>query len=184
MTLLSKIKYTYRWLFKPHFIAGERAEDLFEELCKANGWIVERIPQDKHNFDKYRNDAQDRVKRGDFIVRNLRNAEVEVKCYTGRNRFSKMCYSIAYWQIKGHETMQNKITGEPIIFAIFERNGRNVVEDSLRMIPLDELHPPYQRNKAVFYDENIKSLCFPLEIMYRGFAYFEKYKLKAYQNRY
>jgi hypothetical protein len=175
MSILLTIRYSFRWLFHPQFIAGERAERHFEALCAAQGYILERISQDRKSFGTYALNTQKRVKRGDYIVRNLKNAEVEVKCYTGRKYRSAKCFVIEYSQIKRHEEME-RLIGEPVIFAIFERNGRDVVQNSLRMIPLRELTPPSRRHRAVFYDKAIKCLCIPLDVMYPAFEYFEKYK--------
>lgn len=173
MDILHRIRYSFRWLFKPHFIAGEKAERHFEELCGANGYIVEKISQDRGRFAQYAANAQSFVKRGDYLVRNLSNAEVEVKCFSKRKYGSTVCYRIKYSHIKRHQEME-RLTGEPVIFAVFERRGRNVVENSLRMIPLRELTS--RRHRAIFYDESIKCLCVPVDIMYPAFDYFEKYK--------
>lgn len=170
MNPLQKIQYWYRWIFKPHFLAGERAEQHFEQLSKLNGYVLERITQDRKSFDDWRNF---RVKRGDYLVRNLRNLEIEVKCFTKRKYPAGKCYAIRYKQIKAHEEMVN-LTGEPVVFAIFERNGRDVVENSLRMIPLKELIG--KRKNGIFYNRQIKCMCVPLTTMYPGFNYFEQYR--------
>ena len=36
----------------PHFLAGLRAEEVFEKQALENSWIVERIPQDRMSFKK------------------------------------------------------------------------------------------------------------------------------------
>ena len=175
MNILHKIQYSFRWLFKPHFIAGEKAERHFEALCEGNGYIIEKISQDRRRFAQYAANAQNRIKRGDYIVRNLGNAEIEVKCFSQRKYGSAVCYRIQYRQVKRHEEME-RLTGEPIIFAIFERKGRNVVENSLRMIPLKELTS--RRRRGIFYDERIKCLCIPVNVMYPAFEYLERYKAR------
>lgn len=173
MSILHKIQYPFRWLFKPHFIAGEKAERHFEALCEGSGYITERISQDRRRFAQYAFNTQNRVKRGDYIVRNLSNAEIEVKCFSQRKYGSAACYRIEYRQVKRHEEME-RLTGEPVIFAIFERRGRSVVENSLRMIPLKEL--TIRRRRGVFYDERIKCLCIPVDVMYPAFEYLERYR--------
>ena len=178
MNPLQKIQYWYRWIFKPHFLAGERAEQHFEQLSGSRGYVLEKIPQDKKNFGKYANNSQNHIKRGDFLVRNLKNLEVEVKCFTKRKYPATECFVIAYSHIKRHEEMVN-LTGEPVVFAIFERNGRDIVENSLRMIPLRELTG--QRRNGIFYDKRIKCVCIPLTLMYQDFSYFEQYRLEVNQ---
>jgi hypothetical protein len=177
MGILHNIRFSFRWLFYPHYVAGERAERHFEELCGPAGYILERIRQDRKSFAQYASGAPSRVKRGDYIVRNLRNAEVEVKCFSPRRYRRGECFVIKYHQIKAHEAME-RLTGEPIIFAIFERRGRDVVEGSLRMMPLRELTPISRRHPDVFYDKPNRSLCIPLDVMYPAFEYFEKYKAR------
>jgi hypothetical protein len=172
MNPLQKIQFWYLWIFKPHFLAGERAEKHFEQLSRSRGYILEKITQDRKSYEELENLG---VKRGDYLVRNLRNLEIEVKCFTKLKYSATECYAIAYSHIKRHEEMV-KLTGEPVVFAIFERNGRDVVENSLRMIPLRELTG--QRTNGIFYDSRIKCVCIPLTLMYQDFNYFEQYKLE------
>ncbi len=67
-------------------------------------------------------------------------------------------------------------TNTPVVFAIFTRNGRTALENSLRMIPLNELTPPSRRNKAIIYNQKIKCLQIPTTAMYPDFSYLERYK--------
>jgi hypothetical protein len=71
------------------------------------------------------------------------------------------------------------LTGEPVVFAIFERKGRQAMKNSLRMIPLSDLTG--KRKNGIFYDSRIKCLCIPIETMYSNFIYFEKYKSQIMQ---
>ena len=138
MNPLQKIQHWYRWMFKPHFFAGERAEQHFQQLSELKGYVLEKIPQDKAIFGKYASNSQNRIKRGNFLVRNLKHLEIEVKCLTKRKYRATECYAVGYSHIERHEEMMS-LTGEPVVFAIFERNDRDVVENSLKMIPLKEL---------------------------------------------
>lgn len=174
MNPLQKIYYWYRWLFQPHFLAGERAEQYFEQIAKLKGYVLEKITQDKKSFADWNHLS---IKRGDYLVRNLQNLEVEVKCYSTRRQAGKDYYLIKYSHIKRHEEMANT-TNTPIVFAIFERKGRAAIEGSLRMIPLTELTPPSQRNSSIVYDQRIKCLWIPTTIMHPDFSYFEQYKSK------
>jgi len=61
-----------------------------------------------------------------------------------------------------------------VVFAFFERNGRKVEEDSLRMIPLTELMPAQNRKVGISYDEKSKSLKIPRYVMYSGFELFQQ----------
>jgi hypothetical protein len=172
MNPFQKIHYWYRWLFQPHYLAGERAEQYFEQLARAKGYVLEKVTQDRKSFADWNNLS---IKRGDYLVRNLQNLEIEVKCFSTRKFAGKDYYLIKYSHIKRHKEMANT-TNTPVVFAIFTRNGRNAVENSLRMIPLNELTPPSRRNKAIIYDQRIKCLWIPTTMMYPNFSYFERYK--------
>ena len=43
----------FTWIFQPKFFAGIEAELEFEELAKKNGYVVEKISQDRKSFQKY-----------------------------------------------------------------------------------------------------------------------------------
>jgi hypothetical protein len=159
-------------LFQPHYLAGERAEQYFEQLARAKGYVLEKVTQDKKSFADWNNLS---IKRGDYLVRNLQNLEIEVKCFSTRKFAGKDYYSIKYSHIKRHEEMANT-TNTPVVFAIFTRNGRTALENSLRMIPLNELTPPSRRNKAIIYNQKIKCLQIPTTAMYPDFSYLERYK--------
>lgn len=154
-----------RTLIYPHFAAGRNAELLFEQLAYENGWTVEKIPQDRGGFDKYTANSVGGIKRGDYIIRNLRNTEVEVKCFS-RSRGHTPGYLLKYSHVKRHEGMQ-RMTETPVVFAIFERQGRHPVPGSLRMIPLSALTG--RRDREIAYVKKRKSLHIPLTSMYPGF---------------
>jgi hypothetical protein len=165
MSILTDVVEQIRGLFNPHFAAGRKAEQLFEELAHQNGWIVEKIPQDRNSFDKYAQNSARGIKRGDFIIRNARNTEVEVKCFS---RFDRNApgYLLKYSHVKRHEEMQH-LTESSVVFAIFERRGRHPVPGSLRMIPLSDLLG--RRNPEIQYLPKQKCLHIPFDRMYRGF---------------
>lgn len=165
MRIINEIIDQLRCLFNPHFAAGRNAELLFEQLANENGWVVEKIPQDRASFDKYAANSRGGIKRGDFIVRNLRNTEIEVKCFSVSDR-REPGYLLRYSHVKRHEGMQN-MTDSPVVFAIFERHGRHPVPHSLRMIPLHEL--TQQRSRGITYVDALKSLHIPFGSMYSGF---------------
>ena len=76
------MKRLFDAVFRPHYYAGARAEEIFEQQAEAARWIMERISQEKKTIMKYKDVARSSVKRGDFICRNCCNAEIEVKCKT------------------------------------------------------------------------------------------------------
>lgn len=165
MNAISEFIDQIRCLIYPRFAAGRKAEELFAQLAYDNGWTVEKISQDRSSFDKYAMNSARGIKRGDYIIRNLRNTEVEVKCFS-RSRWRSPGYLLKYSQVKRHEGMQ-QMTESPVVFAIFERRGRNPVAESLRMIPLSALTG--RRSREITYVKKSKSLHIPLTSMVPGF---------------
>jgi hypothetical protein len=173
MNFLTELVEQIRGLFNPRFAAGRNAEQLFEELAHQSGWIVERIPQDRASFDKYAQSSARSIKRGDFIIRNARNTEVEVKCFS-RFDWNTPGYLLRYSHVKRHEQMQH-LTESPVVFAIFERRGRRPVPGSLRMVPLSDLLG--RRSPDIQYLPNQKCLHIPLDSMYRGFDLLSRFRI-------
>lgn len=146
--------------------AGLRAQKVFQRLCKKHGFIVERLSQDKESFEHYRQEDGLPVKRGDFLIRNAAQIEVEVKCLSRYSYRNSQSYFLPYAQIKRHENM-GSITKSPVIFAIFERAEDNPIEDSLAMIFVSQLLS--ERDKRIIYDEKTKCLVLPADLLAPGF---------------
>jgi hypothetical protein len=170
MRVITEFIDQIRFLFYPHLAAGRNAELAFEQLAHEQGWVVEKIPQDRDGFSKYAAASARGIKRGDYIVRNLRNTEIEVKCFS-LSRGANPGYLLRYSHVKRHEGMQD-MTESAVVFAIFERRGRHPVPGSLRMIPLSEL--TRGRSREIAYVERLKSLHIPLSSMYPGFGLLER----------
>ncbi len=167
MKLLHKI----RCLFNPHLAAGHKAEQAFEKLCEQNGYAWEKISQDKQSFRRYAALTK-YAKRGDYLIRN-NNVEVEVKCLKVYGNKTPYQY-LAWKDLKRHKQMED-FTRSRVVFAFFEKNGRKVREDSVRMIPLAELMPAQNRKFGIFYDEKNKSLRIPRHVMHSGFELFKHF---------
>jgi hypothetical protein len=97
---------------------------------------------------------------------------VEVKCLKAYGKKTSYQY-LAWKDLKRHKEMED-FTKNGVVFAFFERTGRKVKEDSLRMIPLTELMPAQNRKFGTFYDEKNKSLKIPRHVMYSGFELFKQ----------
>lgn len=165
------LKYIADW-----YCAGVRAEKLFRDLAFENKLIVEEISQDQQSFKPYTAFTPNSIKRGDFLIRNARNIEVEVKCRslnvrtegTKENQF----YKIAYSEVKKLDEMQ-QITGIPILIAFFQRLGRNPVSSSMKMIAVSRIAQS-SKSRIVWYDETSKDFCVPLSLMQDGFSLIER----------
>jgi hypothetical protein len=73
----------YNELIKDWYRAGLKAQDLFKQQAIERRFIVEPLSQDQESFRTYFQNANYLpIKRGDFLIRNVNNIEVDVKCRT------------------------------------------------------------------------------------------------------
>jgi hypothetical protein len=159
----------YRKFLDDWYVAGILAEELFKELAKEHKLIVEGISQDQKSFQNYVGVTPSMLKRGDFLIRNARNVEVEVKCRSIRASEGGLPhYGLKFHEVKKLDAMQ-RLTGLPILIAFFERQGRAPIRNSLRMISVSRVLEA-KESRAVWYHESSKELCIPLKIMDDGFA--------------
>ena len=165
------MKRLFDYVFRPHYYAGARAEEIFMQQAHEAKWTMERISQEKETMGTYKDVAGTSVKRGDFICRNCGHAEIEVKCKT--RYFSKDAgdyyYLIGYGHIKRHQRMKDKITGAPVVFAFYERKGRSVLMDTLRMIDLSFLLESRDYKNGILYDKKTKCIKIPFRYTREGF---------------
>ena len=123
------VKYT-----EPNNIAGYKAERMFFNLA-FNKYILEPIEQDIESKERYNVFAKEKlskenysyIKRGDFLIRDILNLEVDVKC---RKFDDQDKFSINHYEIENFKRMQ-VISKVPIIYAVFERSGNAPLEDRL-----------------------------------------------------
>lgn len=162
-------------LFRPHYYAGSVAEDVFERQAfdARPPWVVERIPQSKEAMQRYRAAAGRSVKRADFIVRNCGGAEVEVKCKTRYIRGRDEYYLLTYSEVKRHEAMRDSITHAAVVFAFYERAGRRVLPETLRMVDLAFLFRTSDYRAGNLYLRQQKALMLPFRYMRPGFEVLE-----------
>lgn len=119
--------------------AGLRAQSLFAELAKERGWVLEMLNQGCESFKTYSHNINGPIKRGDFLIRNLGNTEVEVKCrsYYGRGEDRYFLFSLD--DLKKHLNMQ-KVTHTSVVIAVFQRQKDKPVEKTLCMIKVDRIY--------------------------------------------
>lgn len=164
------MKILFDYVFRPHYYAGAIAEEVFVQQAHEAKWPMERISQEKETMRTYKDVAGSSVKRGDFICRNCHNAEIEVKCKTKySSRDVGDCYMIEYSHIKRHKRMKDKVTNSPIVFAFYERKGRSVLKDTLRMIDLDSLLRASDYKRGELYDKKLKCIKIPFRHTFEGF---------------
>lgn len=152
----------YKNLTDERFRAGIKAQKLFKSHAVDHGLMIEELSQDMDSFKAYTSNADVSIKRGDFLIRNVRNIEIETKCFT----FYSDSFYIPFTDVKRHQNMQN-YAGSPVILAIYERNGDVPVPESLRMITIQTIIE--ENYKSVKFDEKSKCLIIPLALTKHGF---------------
>jgi len=163
----------YSNLAKEEFRAGIKAEKLFLEQAIANNLMIEKLSQDIDSFKAYTSGANKLIKRGDYLIRNARNLEIEVKCFTFYKIKNKEFIYFRHDQYKKHQNMQ-EFTGAPVVIAFYQRENDSPVEESLRMISIDKIRE--QNNKTIKYLPKGKDSCYmiPLDQCDEKFSYIEK----------
>ena len=143
------------------------------EMAMQHGFIYEKLGQDPKSKITYNNVAQD-LKRGDFLIRNARNVEVEVKCRKFHSDPEKgLCFLFAWTELKKFENMQ-KITGTDIILAVYDHNADTLIESSLVMVTVNKIRQ--ENNRRCGWEDIHKQLIVPLSITSSGFDLLEEYR--------
>jgi hypothetical protein len=165
----------YKNLADPKFRAGMKAEKLFREQAIKHGLMLEKLSQDYDSFKAYKSGADVPIKRGDYLVRNAGNMEIEIKCFTFYKIDNKECFYIDYHTFKKHQNMES-FTKCPVVFVIYHRDGDSPVKDSLCMIALDIICQ--ENNKAISWDDKLKCFIVPISLTTKGFELIDKERAK------
>jgi hypothetical protein len=112
----------YKNFAKDWFRAGLKAQWLLKRQAIAHGLMIEDLSQDVESFKGYTINANVAIKRGDFLIRNARNLEIETKCFTFYKNGNEDCFYIEYADVKKHQNME-QFTGCPVILAVYKRCG-------------------------------------------------------------
>ena len=164
--------YTKDW-----FRSGVKAQELFKKHAKSEGLILEEINQDILSFDQYslEKHAKDKeIKRGDFLIRNRNNIEVEVKCRSFYEKENTLVFNFKCEDVKRHLNMQ-KMTNIPILIAVYKRNNDEAEDDIPYFISIDEINS----NKTLLNTTNVSGNntgdCYqiPLTLTSQTFKYIE-----------
>lgn len=153
------------------FLAGERAENMFEIESRETPWVAERINQSKESFASYNSHSSEGfVKRGDFIFRKFPlNIEVEVKCFTPFKRGRREFFKIPYRQWKGHQEMIKAFDLDDVVFAFYERDGDSPKNGSLRMASMNYITNENRKSGKHIYWKSEQAMMIPLNMTRPGF---------------
>jgi len=153
------------------FKAGVKAQVLFQKQALEAEWIAEVISQDQTSFEVYTHNTKLSIKRGDFLIRNAGNLEIEVKCLTYYEKQGEYFIYLSYRDLKKHENME-KITKVPVVIAFYKREGSEPDPDSLRMIMVKHILD----DGSIEYDDHCKCKVIPIAKALPGFKIVEDFK--------
>ncbi len=132
------VSVNFRHLGEEWYRAGLRALTIFAKLARDRQLVLEELSHGPENVRSYVRAKKGAAKRGDFLVRNRGNAEVEVKCRSFYGRGNRKYFLISQEDLMKHLNMENA-TRTSVILAVFERKGDKPQEDSLCMIRIDRI---------------------------------------------
>ena len=169
--------YTKDW-----FRAGLKAQEKFKEQAKSEGLILEEINQDKDSFSQY--SVVKPVKRGDFLIRNRNNIEVEVKCRSFRKINDKLVFHFKCIDVERHLNMQNQ-TNIPVLIAVYKRNGEDVEDGIPYFISIDEIISNKTSLDTVNEAKENTGICYriPLSMTSQSFNYIEEINGQKAKNK-
>ena len=103
--------------------AGLKAQEYFKTQAKEQGLILEELIQDKESFQQYLiSDEYIEIKRGDFLVRNYGNLEIDVKCRTFRYlNDEELSFHFSCKDLEKHLNMQSSLKHLLLLLYIRER---------------------------------------------------------------
>lgn len=165
----------YKNLAEVWFRAGIKAQKLLKVQAIEHGLMIEEISQDVESFKAYTSNAEVAIKRGDFLIRNVKNIEVEAKCLT----FYGDEFYIEYSHVQRHINME-KYSGSAVVLAIYERHEDSPKPDSLCMVYVRTIKA--ENNKLVRYDKDKKCLVVPRSLTQPGFTLIDQVRFEIEAN--
>jgi len=129
----------FKHFSKGWFRAGIQAQEIFKEQASKHGFILEELNQDQKSFKSYTSNAKNiSIKRGDFLIRNYGNIEIDVKCRGFRNVNGEKHFDFKVEDVIKHTNMQ-KFTKTPILIAVYENIKDRPSDDKVYLFAIDKL---------------------------------------------
>ena len=161
---------------KDWYRAGIKAQELFKKQAKEKQIILEELNQDVKSFKPYFVCKKFiPIKRGDYLIRNFGNIEVDVKCRTFYDTNNGKVFNFKCEDVEKHLNMQD-FTKTPILIAVYKRIKDTVVEDTPHFISINTIKSNESSlEKEYIYKENT-GWCFriPLNLTSQTFAYIKE----------
>jgi hypothetical protein len=163
----------YKHFAKGWFRAGIQAQELFKEQATNNGYILEMLNQDQKSFKSYTSNVNSvSIKRGDFLIRNFGNIEIDVKCRGFRTFNGEKTFDFKCEDALKHQNMQ-RFTNTPIIIAVYENRNDRPVDENIYMFSIDWL---MDCPEIEVYERSGIGKCYriPLNLIESGFNLIDK----------
>ena len=162
--------------------AGLKAQEYFKTQAKEQGLILEELIQDKESFQQYLiSNEYIAIKRGDFLVRNYGNLEVDVKCRSFRQLSNReLSFRFSCSDVEKHLNMQ-EYTQTPIIIAVYQRNGDKFIPKIPYFISIDRIKELSSTLEKVFVKNVGDCYEIPLKLTLQSFDYitdFDRYDVR------
>jgi hypothetical protein len=161
---------------KGWYRAGIRAQELFKDQALAFGLILEELNQDQKSFKLYTSNAKKlAIKRGDFLVRNYANIEIDVKCRGFRKNNGETCFDFKCEDADKHFNMQT-FTKTPILIAVYENINNKPRDTDVYFFSINDLK---NSQLETHYRSDVgKCYRVPLHFTTKGFGFIEETYLK------
>lgn len=158
------------------FRAGIKAQELFKVQAVGKDLILEELFQDQESFKSYIKTAKKiSIKRGDFLIRNIKNLEIDIKC---RNFYEANGETVFNFKVQHYYMHKNMMgfTQTPILIAVYENIENEPNPENLRMFEIDWI----RKNNLNIIDVKNTGKCFqiPVEKTFEGFELLELYRNK------
>lgn len=170
----------YRNYAKGWFRAGIKAQEIFKKQAKIEKLMLEELFQDESSFQQYLiTEKYFAIKRGDFLIRNYGNIEVDIKCrgfYFDNNNVK--VFNFKCDDVERHLNMQT-LTNSPVFIAVYERlENDNILEECPYFLSIENTDFS-KLNKAYVKSENT-GYCYqiPLECTTQSFEFVKNYNLQ------
>lgn len=103
------------------------------------GFILEELNQDQKSFHSYASNSKSLpIKRGDFLLRNRGNIEVDVKCRSFYNFKGKTYFDFKCEDVVKHKNMIS-FTNTPILIAVYQSKEDIPMENDVYMFDIQRL---------------------------------------------
>lgn len=169
----------YKNYAKEWFRAGLKAQEIFKKQAKKEKLMLEELFQDESSFQQYLiNEEYFAIKRGDFLIRNYGNIEVDIKCrgfYEDKKGIK--VFNFKCDDVERHLNMQS-LTNTPVLIAVYERNGDKVMDGTPYFLSIE--NTDFSKFNKIYIPSESTGFCYqiPLKYTIQNFEFIKKYNIQ------